>query len=83
MTRYLMYKNKINNMGDKRLPKIVSYFGKKHMQLKQGWHKYATSWINHRDSRKNSLYKILIILKVLLHLNLWRSCGAINNSTLI
>ena len=29
MIRYLIYKNKINNMGDKRLPNIVSYFGKK------------------------------------------------------
>ena len=30
MTIYLIYKNKINNMGERRIPKIV----------KKDWHKY-------------------------------------------
>jgi hypothetical protein len=47
MTRYLMYKNKINNMEDKRLPKIASNSSQNHLQLKQGWHKDAKSWLNH------------------------------------
>jgi hypothetical protein len=47
MTRYLMYKNNLNNMEDKRLPKIASNFIQNHIQLKRGWHKDAQSWLNH------------------------------------
>jgi hypothetical protein len=47
MTRYLMYKNKLNNMEDKRLPKIVSKSSHNHHRLKQGWHKDAWSWLNY------------------------------------
>jgi hypothetical protein len=47
MTRYLMYKNKLNNMEDKRLPKIASNSSQNHLRLKQGWHKDAQSWLNH------------------------------------
>jgi hypothetical protein len=36
MTRYLMYKNKLNNMEDKRLPKIASNSSQNHLRLKQG-----------------------------------------------
>ena len=39
MTRYLMYKNKLNNMEEKRLPKIASKSSHNHHRLKQGWHK--------------------------------------------
>jgi hypothetical protein len=42
-----MYKNKINNMEDKRLPKIASSSNQNRLQLKQGWHKDAKSWLNH------------------------------------
>jgi hypothetical protein len=41
MTRYLVYKNKLNNMEDKRLPKIASKSSHNHHLLKQGWHKDA------------------------------------------
>jgi hypothetical protein len=34
MTRYLMYKNKLNNMEDKRLPKIASKSSHNHHRLK-------------------------------------------------
>jgi HD superfamily phosphohydrolase len=46
MTRYLMYKNRLNNMEDKRLCKIASKSSHNHHRLKQGWHKDAWSWIN-------------------------------------
>jgi hypothetical protein len=46
MTRHLMYKNKINNMEDKRLPKITSISSQNHMWLKQVLHKDAKSWLN-------------------------------------
>jgi hypothetical protein len=45
--RYLTYKNKINNMDDKRLPKIASNSSENHQRLKQRWHKSAKSWLNH------------------------------------
>ena len=41
MTRYLMYKNKLNNMEDKRLPKIASKLSRNNHSLKRGWHKYS------------------------------------------
>jgi hypothetical protein len=34
MTRYLMYKNKLNNMEDMRLPKIASKSSGNHLRLK-------------------------------------------------
>jgi hypothetical protein len=46
MTRYLMYKNKLNNTEDKRLPKIASKSSHNHHQLKRGWHKDARSRLN-------------------------------------
>jgi hypothetical protein len=47
MIRYLTYKNKINNMDDKRLPKIASNSSQNHQRLKWGWHKDVKSWLNH------------------------------------
>jgi hypothetical protein len=47
MIRYLRHKNKINNMDDKRLPKIASNSIQNHQRLKQGWHKHVKSWLNH------------------------------------
>jgi hypothetical protein len=46
MIRYLMYKNKINNMDDMRPPKIASNFSQNHQQFKWGWHKDDKSWLN-------------------------------------
>jgi hypothetical protein len=43
MTRYLMYKNKINNMEDKRIPKVASNSNQNHLGLKKRWHKDAKS----------------------------------------
>ena len=47
MTRYPMYKNKLNNMEDKRLPKIASKSSHNHLPLNLGWHKYAQSWLSY------------------------------------
>ena len=40
-----MYKNKLNNMEDKRLPKIASKSSCNHNQ--RGWHKDAQSCLNY------------------------------------
>jgi hypothetical protein len=47
MTRYLMHKNKFNNIEEKRLPKIASKLSHNHYRLKQGWHKDAWYWIKY------------------------------------
>jgi hypothetical protein len=47
MTRYLMYKNKLNNMEDKRLLKIASKSSHDHHRLKGRWHKDVRSWLNY------------------------------------
>ena len=39
MTRILLYKHKINNMGDHRLPKLALNSSQNHLRLKQGWYK--------------------------------------------
>ena len=54
MTRYLMYKNKINKMGDKRFPKIASYSSQSHLRIKWGWHIYSKYWINHWGVEKEA-----------------------------
>jgi hypothetical protein len=57
MTRYLMYKNKLNNMEDKRLPKIASKSSRNHHQFKQGWHKDARSWLNYWRIMEDTIFQ--------------------------
>jgi hypothetical protein len=47
MIRYIIYKNKINNMDDTWIPKIASESNQNHWWLKRGWHDDTKSWINH------------------------------------
>jgi hypothetical protein len=55
MIRCLTYKNKINNMDDKRLPKIDSNSSQNHQLLKWGRHKDAKSWLNHWGIQEESI----------------------------
>ena len=47
MARLVLYKHKINNMGDHRLPKLALNSLQNHLRLKRGWYKYTTAWLNH------------------------------------
>ena len=47
MTRLLLYKHKINNMGDHRLPNLVLNSIQNHLRLKWGWYKYTRASLNH------------------------------------
>jgi hypothetical protein len=47
VTSLLMYKNKINIMEDKRLPKVASNSSKNHLCLKWVSHKDAKYWLSH------------------------------------
>ena len=45
MTRLLLYKHKINNIGDHKLPKMA-FSGQNHLRLKRGWYKDTRAWLN-------------------------------------
>ena len=53
MTRLLLYKYKINNTGDHRLPKIALNSSQKQLRLKRGWYKDTRSWLNHWEIDEN------------------------------
>ena len=47
MTRCLVYKYKINNMGTERLPKIALNSSQNQLRLKRCWCKDTMAWLNH------------------------------------
>ena len=47
MTRYMMYNHKINNMGNKRLPKIALNSNQNQLRLKQSWCKDTIVWLKY------------------------------------
>ena len=53
MTRLLSYKQKINNMGDHRLPKLALNSSQNHLRLKWGWYKDTRAWLNHWEIDEN------------------------------
>ena len=53
MTRLLLYKHKINNMGDHRLPKLAFKSIQNHLRLKQCWYKDTRAWLNHWEINEN------------------------------
>ncbi len=46
MTRLLLYRQKINNIGDHRLNKLALNSNHNHLRLKQGWYKDSKAWLN-------------------------------------
>ncbi len=57
MTRLLLYKNKINNMGDYRIPKLALNSSQNHLRLKRGWYKDTRAWLNLWEIDKNVALK--------------------------
>ena len=55
VTRYRMYKHKINNMGNKRLPKIALNSNQNQLCLKQCWCKDTISWLNYWGITENDI----------------------------
>ena len=55
MTRLLLYKQKINNMGDHRLPKLAFNSIQKHLRIKRGWYKDTRAWLNYWERRNKDL----------------------------
>ena len=55
MTRYLMYKHKINNMENERLPKIALNSSQNQLRLKRCWCKDTMAWLNHWGINENDI----------------------------
>ena len=55
MTRYMMYKHKINNMGNERLPKISLNSIQNQLPLKRCWCKDTMDWLNHWGINENDI----------------------------
>ena len=53
MARLLLYKLKINNLGDHRLPKLYLNSSQIHLRLKRVWYKDTKAWLNHWEIDKN------------------------------
>ena len=49
VSRLLLYKHKIYNMGDHRLPKLALNFIQNHLSLKRGLYKDTRSSLNHLE----------------------------------
>jgi hypothetical protein len=79
MTRYLMYKNKLNNMEDKGLPKIASKSIHNHHRLKRGWHKDTQSWLNYWGIMEDTILQNKDTIKKKKNQNLRKKFGVIKN----
>ena len=55
MIRYLMYKHKINNMRNKKLPKIALNSSQKQLCLKRCCCKDTMAWLNHWGINENDI----------------------------
>ena len=77
MTRYLMYKKKINNLGEQRLPKIALNSSKKQRRLKQGWHKGAMSWLKMWGIDENVTLQKINDIEIFYHFGIQREGGVI------
>ena len=53
MTRLLLYKHKLNNLGDHRLPKPALNSSQNHLRLKRGRYKDTMPWLNRWEIDKN------------------------------
>ena len=63
MTRYLMYKHKINNMGNVRLPKIDLKWSQNQLRLKRSWCKDTMAWLNHWGIDENNILQNIDYVK--------------------
>ena len=57
MKRLLLYKHKLNNVGDHRLPTLASNSSHNHLRFKRGWYKDTRAWLNHWEIDENVALK--------------------------
>ena len=70
MTRYLMYKHKIDNMENERLPKISLNLSQNQLCLMQSWCKDTIAWLNHWGIDENDTLQNIDNVKNILILSL-------------
>ena len=75
MTRLLLYKHKLNSIGDHRLPKLALNSSQNHLRLKRDWYKDTRAWLNHWEINENVALQNIITLKKLLLLSSKKKCG--------
>ena len=75
MNRYLMYKHKINNMGNERLPKIDLNSSQNQLCLKRCWGKDTMAWLNHWGIDENDILQNIDNVKNIITLSLKRNFG--------
>ena len=90
MTRLLLYKHKINNMGDHRLPKLAfnsiqNHLPKlafnssqNHLRLKQGWYKDTRARLDHWEIDKNVALQNINNIKNIVTSKYKEKCGVRN-----
>lgn len=57
MTRLLLHKHKLNNIGDHILPKLVLNSNQNHLRLKWGWYKDTKGCLNLWEINENNALK--------------------------
>ena len=75
MTRYLMYKHKINNVGNTRLPKIDLNSIQNQLHLNRCWGKDTMAWLNHWGIDENDILQNIDNVKNIITLSLKRNFG--------
>ena len=71
-----MYKHNINNIGNKKLPKIALKSSQNQLGLKRCGCKDTIAWLDHWGLMKTTFCRTLIMSKIVLLLNFYKNCGA-------
>ena len=66
MTRYLMYKHKINNLGNEKLPKIAFKSIQSQLRLKRCWCKDTMAWLSHWGIDENDILQNIDNVKTMI-----------------
>ena len=75
MTRLLLYKHKLNNIGDHRLLKLALNSSQNHLRLKRGWYKDTRAWLNHWEINKNVALQNINNIKNIVTYKFKEKCG--------
>lgn len=77
-TRLLLYKHKLNSIGDHRIPKLALNSSENNLRLKRGLHKDTRAWLNHWEIDENVALQNINNIKKLLLLSSKKKCGVRN-----
>ena len=78
MTRLMLYKHKINNMRDHRLPKLAFNSSQNHLRPKRGWYKDTKAWLNHSEIDENVALQNINNIKNIVTSKFKEKCGVRN-----